>query len=104
MTDRMHHYETLDNKVFNKLKKVEHLTNYNSTEVCDHRDFLCSKVKYFNATFTTDLDRMSFFIDLVIVEAIDQGNQQDVFELVLEVKKSITNPCSTVLVKYLLSP
>ena len=96
MTDRMHHYETLDNKVFNKLKKVEHLTNYNSTEVCGHRDFLCSKVKYFNATFTTDLDRMSLFIDLVIAEAIDQGKQRDVLELVQQVKKIITNPCSKI--------
>ena len=99
MTDRMHHYETLDNKVFNKLKKVEHLTNYNSTEVCYQKAFLCQKVTYFNATFTTDLDRMSLLIDLIIAEAIDQGKQQDVLELVLEVKKLITYPCSTVLVK-----
>ena len=89
----MNHYETLDTKVTDKINKVKHLTNYNSTKPEAFSSFekctdvlSCSTIKLFNDTLTTELDKISLFIDLVIVEAIDQGKQQDVLELVLEVK------------------
>ena len=84
MADRMNHYETLDTKVNNKINKVKHLTNYNSTEPCG-KGILCIAIKQVNDTQST-LNKITLFIDLIIVEAIDQGKQQDVLELVLEVK------------------
>ena len=80
----MNHYETLETKVNNKINKVKHLTNYNSTEPCGN-SIVCLAIKLFNGTQAT-LDKISIFIDLVILETIDQGKQQDVLELVLEVK------------------
>ena len=81
----MNHYETLDTKVNNKINEVKHLTNYNSTETCTSV-FSCLSIKWRNANSYTDLDQISLFIDLVILQAIDQGKQQDVLEKVLEVK------------------
>ena len=81
----MNHYKKLDTRVNNKINALEHLHLYNRTELCDVY-FLCHTIKYFNASFTTDLDKISLLLDLVIVEAIDQGKQQDALELVLEVK------------------
>ena len=81
----MKHYETLDTKVNNKINEVKHLTNYNSTEPCSH-EFLCLSIEQFYGNGITDLDKIYLFIDLALVEAIDQGKQQDALELVLEVK------------------
>ena len=86
MTDRMNHYETLDTKVNNKINEVKHLTNYNSTEPCS-QEFLCFSIKRFYGNGLTALDKIYLFIDLALVEAIDQEKQHNAFELILEVKK-----------------
>ena len=87
MTDRMNNYKTLYAKVNNKINTMEHLTLYNSSDLCVN-SFLCGSIQSLNATWKTDLvlDRISFLIDLVIVEAIDQGKQENALELVLKVK------------------
>ena len=81
----MNNYKTLDTKVNNKINAIEHLTLYNSSDLCSN-SFLCGSIRTLNDTWTNDLDRISLLIDLVIVEAIDQGKQQDALELVLKVK------------------
>ena len=81
----MNNYKTLDTKVNNKIDKLKHLAIYNSTKQCRY-EFLCGTIKTWNTSWKTDLDRISLLIDLVIVEAIDQGKQQDALELVLKVK------------------
>ena len=81
----MTHYETLDTKVNNKIDKLKHLAIYDSTKQC-HHEFLCNTIKYLNHSQTNELDKISLLIDLVIVEAIDQGKHKDALELVLEVK------------------
>ena len=87
MTDRMNHYETLDTKVNNKINEIKHLTNYNSTKTCNY-DKLCFAIENFNGTRTTDLFKIYLLIDLVIVDAIDQGKQQEALEIVLEVNNN----------------
>ena len=86
----MSHYETLDTKVNNKIHEIKHLTNYNSTKSVNINSigtctsvFSCFTIETFNQR--TDLDKISLFLDLVILEAIDQGKQLVALELVLEV-------------------
>ena len=81
----MNNYKTLDIKVNNKIDKLKHLAIYNSTKQCRH-EFLCFSIKNLNKSGTTEIDKISLLIDLVIVEAIDQGKQQDALEFVLKVK------------------
>ena len=82
----MNHYETLDTKVNNKINEVKNLTNYESTGPCTYNKFVCHSIQQFKKNQTSDLEKITLYIDLVILQAIDQGKQEDALEKVLEVK------------------